>query len=90
MNSSFPPRIQAAILLRLVIKVKVGDVGRFDGTHHDGLGVISPKEVGEKLCDQNQERDEWDTDRLFNMGYGTRREPHRCPRIQVRCDRYTK
>ena len=38
-------RIQAAILLRLVIKVRVGDIGRFDGTHHDSLGVISPKEV---------------------------------------------
>ena len=75
---------QAAILLQLIKKSAISMV-----LTTTVLGVISPKEVGES-CDQNQERDESETDRLFNMRYGTRQEPHNCPWIQVRCDRYTK
>ena len=84
MNGLFPP--QAAILLWLVKKVMSAILMVLTTTV---LGVISPKEVGES-CDQNQEQDESETDRLFSMRYGTRQEPHNCPWIQVRCDRYTK
>ena len=34
-------------LLQLVIKVKVGDAGHFNGTCDNTLGVTSPKGVGE-------------------------------------------